>query len=181
MKDKQYTDMLMSLMQRYAEVERELGSLADAIRALTALSPESLAENGGSIGSLPTPPARVFPPPRHIPTVSGPSTASGPGKYSAISMRWSCLWMLAESAPNGLGTSEITERLRAGGKSSTAYNFLSTVSAVLSNMKSRGEADLNEGSWSLTTLGLKSWSAIRPKLAQAGLLDFEEAKPTVSA
>jgi hypothetical protein len=165
----QYAEMLASLLKRYHDLERELVSVADAIRALMVLSPESAikapivpaavlesvasdvepADRAGSFDNV-----RPY----------RPTQTTGPvGRFSAISMRWACLWMLAESQ-DGLSTSEIARRMREGGKASNAYNFLSTVSAVLSNMKSRGEVDQTGSDWALTLLGHTAWSVIRPKL-----------------
>jgi hypothetical protein len=101
--------------------------------------------------------APVSPPP--MPTSTEPL-----GKYSTISLRWACLWILSEAPDIGLTSAAVTELLLKGGRTSKADRFASTVSAVLSNLKLKKEADLNGSYWALTEHGRNALKAIMPRL-----------------
>jgi hypothetical protein len=97
-------------------------------------------------------------------TPSAPTYAEPQGKYSTISLRWACLWILSEAPEIGLTSATVTELLVKGGRVSKADRFASTVSAVLSNLKLKKEADLNGSYWSLTEHGHNALKVIMPRL-----------------
>jgi hypothetical protein len=123
----------------------EIEALDRAIAILSGISYEPKPSNTAS-----PPPAPTFTEPQ--------------GKYSTISLRWACLWILSEAPDIGLTSAAVTELLLKGGRTSKADRFASTVSAVLSNLKLKKEADLNGSYWSLTEHGRNALKAIMPRL-----------------
>jgi len=98
-------------------------------------------------------------------TVSTGRVAQGsPGVYSLLSMRWACLWILSQAGKVGLSTASVAELLERGGRISRAERFASSVSAVLSNMKMKGEVEPIGNYWVLTQLGHAALKAILPRL-----------------
>ena len=89
------------------------------------------------------------------------STASAT-RFANMSVRWGVLWHLAEFANGYEKTGEIANALLAGGYKSEAARFGNLVSAVLSNMKAKGEVETSEdGGYRLTDDGRKTWNLIR--------------------
>jgi hypothetical protein len=92
---------------------------------------------------------------------SGDGSKRG-GQYANISVRWGVMWRLAEYAPMGERTGEIANALLEGGYESKADRFPNLVSAVLSNMKSKGEVESSEdGGYRLTEQGRQTWALIK--------------------
>jgi hypothetical protein len=96
---------------------------------------------------------------------AAPTSAMAPAdkaRYSTISVRWGVLWHLAEFAGTNDKTGDIATALLAGGYQSDAAKFGNLVSAVLSNMKSKGEVEATEdGGYRLTETGRHTWAMIR--------------------
>jgi hypothetical protein len=84
-------------------------------------------------------------------------------RYANISVRWGVLWHLSEHSTEFEKTAQITDALESGGyKSSGASRFGNMVSAVLSNMKAKGEVETNDdGGYRITETGRKTWNLIR--------------------
>jgi hypothetical protein len=84
-------------------------------------------------------------------------------RYARISVRWGVLWKLAEYSTDYEKTGQIADALLAGGyQTSGASRFGNMVSAVLSNMKTKGEVESNEeGGYRLTDAGRKTWELIK--------------------
>jgi hypothetical protein len=83
------------------------------------------------------------------------------GLYAGMSVRWAVFLYLAEQSvgPQALGA--IADALRDGGSTTKAQNFNSNVSAVLSQMASKGELSKSEEGFCLTDHGKVIWHGIR--------------------
>jgi hypothetical protein len=86
------------------------------------------------------------------------------GIYSRIGIRWACLWILSQAEKVGLSTATIADLLTKGGRTTKAGRFTSSVSAVLSSMKLKGEVEPIGNYWVLTDSGKAALEAIRPRL-----------------
>jgi len=95
-----------------------------------------------------------------------PNQIGSNGIYSQISIRWACLSILSKAGSLGLTSAAVTELLVKGGRTSKADRFASTVSAVLSNMKMKGEVEQIGNYWRLSQHGDKALEAIKPRLQQ---------------
>jgi hypothetical protein len=80
-------------------------------------------------------------------------------RFADISVRWAVLWLLSE-ADHSMRTADIVEALRDGGYPQKSPNFSNAVSAVLSNMKGKGEVS-GLGEYALTETGRAVWNGIR--------------------
>jgi hypothetical protein len=101
------------------------------------------------VESLPLTPRLAFPDPAQD------------GLYAGISVRWSVLLFLAERATGAETLGTIADALRAGGSTSKAQSFNSNVSAVLSQMVSKGELAKIDDRFTLTDHGKAVWHGIR--------------------
>jgi hypothetical protein len=82
--------------------------------------------------------------------------------YRGISVRWAILWMLFEASPVPMTRNRIAEALQRGGISTAGKDFLSNVSAILSQMSSKGEVSQVSGEgWFITERGRSCWELIR--------------------
>ena len=83
------------------------------------------------------------------------------GIYAGISVRWAVLLFLAEytNGPQPLAT--IADALRDGGSTTKAQSFNSNVSAVLSQMVSKGEVIKYDDGFALTDHGKVVWHGIK--------------------
>ena len=85
------------------------------------------------------------------------------GIYTNLSTRWAILYLLGEIAPNEvMGRSDIAKMLTDGGITSSAQNFASNVSAVLSGMvNERKEVEQVDGGFRITGHGRDVWEGIK--------------------
>lgn len=81
--------------------------------------------------------------------------------FSGMSVRWSVLMYLAEHHSPLATVGIIAEALREGGLFSKGQNFNSNVSAVLSQMTSRGEVEKQADRFVLTHQGRDAWDVVR--------------------
>jgi hypothetical protein len=82
--------------------------------------------------------------------------------YAGMSVRWAILNLLCEHASGSLGTAEIAAALRGGGITSSAQNFTSNVSAVLSGMvNQRREIEQADNGFRITEQGRAVWDGIK--------------------
>ena len=82
--------------------------------------------------------------------------------YAGMSVRWAILNLLCEHASGAMGTAEIAAALRDGGITSSAQNFTSNVSAVLSGMvNQRREIEQADNGFQITEQGRTVWDGIK--------------------
>lgn len=82
-------------------------------------------------------------------------------RYTKMSMRWAILAMLSEHVTYPIGRAEIAKRLMEGGASFGGENFLSNVSAVLSQMANKHEVRQVDKTWMITVQGEETWEGIK--------------------
>ncbi len=83
------------------------------------------------------------------------------GEYAGISVRWAILFFLADHATGAQPLGSIADALRAGGSTTKAQSFNSNVSAVLSQMVTKGELVKHEDGFQLTDHGKAVWHSIK--------------------
>ena len=84
--------------------------------------------------------------------------------YAGISVRWALLSMMGDHTSVPLTTSEMAERLIAGGVRSGGERFSANVSAVVSDMKTRQELEVAEdGKYRISARGREVWEGIKQK------------------
>jgi hypothetical protein len=82
--------------------------------------------------------------------------------YNAMSLRWAVLAFLSDVATEPMGTGQIAEALRERGiQRETQSPFGNVVSAVLSNLKAKGEVTTENGLHVLTDAGRSMWNHIK--------------------
>lgn len=82
--------------------------------------------------------------------------------YANISVRWAVLALLAEVADGPMGTGAIAEALQARGVVKEGPSrFGNIVSAVISNLKTKGEVESVDGLYQLTDPGRTMWAHIK--------------------
>ena len=84
--------------------------------------------------------------------------------YAGISVRWALLSLMSDHAKTTLSTTEMAEALVAGGVRSGGERFPANVSAVVSDMKIRGELESAENNkYRITPKGREVWEGIRTR------------------
>jgi hypothetical protein len=82
--------------------------------------------------------------------------------YTKMSIRWAVLAFMSEVARGPLGTGAIASALEARGMTTNGPSkFGNLVSAVISNLRSKGEIDGTEGMYELTQAGRSMWAHIK--------------------
>jgi hypothetical protein len=147
-----YAAFIAELRSRKARLEAELKDVEAAIASTLRLIGEG-PEPAQSAAQLVTP----APAPLLAQALPKPHK-----RFANISVRWGVLWHLAEDANGYEKTGEIASALLAGGYRTEATNFSNMVSAVLSNMKVKGEVETAEdGGYRLTADGHQTWALIK--------------------
>jgi hypothetical protein len=142
-----YFAVLADLRGRRHALEAQLRDVDAAIAGLQRLVGAGMAAPVVSVGASQAP-------------APEPSPES---RFSKISVRWGVLWHLSEFARDYEKTAQVTDALVAGGyQSRGSSRFGNMVSAVLSNMKAKGEVEANdEGGYRITEAGRHTWGLIR--------------------
>jgi hypothetical protein len=144
-----YAIVLSDLRNRKAELERELHELDTAMALIQRRAGE---------------PAAIMPLSAMLPQEIRPESGVVPRqiRYSNMSVRWGAMWELADAGDEFQRTSAVANALLEGGYKTDATNFVNMVSAVLSNMKQKGEVETNgDGGYRLTEAGRQTWALIR--------------------
>jgi hypothetical protein len=144
---------IKALQDRRARVSAELARLSAEVEALEKAIAILESIGAGTIHGGPS-----------APIPSPFNTSAEAGVFSQISIRWACLWILAQSPDVGLSSASVTDVLVRGGRTSKADRFASSVSAVLSNMRIKGEVAQIGNHWILTQSGQAALAAIQQRL-----------------
>lgn len=142
-----YAAVLADLRTRRSQLQSELQDLESAISAINRLCGDQ----------------EIVPSYARIAPVMTNSLEPRPdARYANISVRWAVLWHLAEFASDYEKTGQIANALLAGGYKSDAAKFGNMVSAVLSNMKAKGEVEfVEDAGYRLSDDGRRTWNLIR--------------------
>lgn len=152
-----YRAVLDDLGAKKAKVLQELNQLDAAIAAIKSLAGD---------------PVQVQP---QRPTAQHATVPNAPVEhginYAAISVRWAVLSLLADVATGPMSTGQIAEALQQRGvKKETKSPFGNIVSAVLSNLRVKGEVEpVGDGLYQLSDAGRSMWKHIKsgPKFQAA--------------
>jgi hypothetical protein len=157
-----YAPMLAELVQRRDALLAELKGLTTAIAAISPLASGESPEAPLGWMHAPAPPRESQPSDGPSPNPKPLSRQPVPDRYHRISVRWAALWHMAEYAPGPMRNGEIADAIVAGGYQSNAGSFPNAVSAVLFQMREKGEVEGNsETGYSLTPKGRQTWALIK--------------------
>jgi hypothetical protein len=148
-----YAAVLRDLRERRSALDAAIIEVDTAIAALQRMA-------NMSVGGMPVRPVVSIPPGAGKTAITVELAAQT--RFANMSVRWGVLWQLAEFTEDFAKTGEIAKALLAGGYKSDATRFGNMVSAVLSQMKAKGEVETNDdGGYRLTEAGRNTWALIR--------------------
>ncbi len=154
-----YRIVLDDLREQRGRLIQELAEIDAAVAAILRRVPSSGPAQ--SLEPILTPSVAQLPPREPRPDAGV--------DYPKMSLRWAVLSFLSDVATSPMGTGAITTALEERGmKSKSQSKFGNLVSAVLSNLRVKGEAEVNDGQWQVTGAGRTMWAHIKtsPKFQQ---------------
>ncbi|HEY2431570.1 MAG TPA: hypothetical protein VGI12_02780 [Vicinamibacterales bacterium] len=151
--DDPYRVVLADLHARRKRISEELAEIESTVAVIERI----LARSGSAVAIVSAERSEM------ISSSRPPARAGGNINFANMSVRWAVLGFLAEEATGPMGSGALANALRQRGlEKQGPSRFGNVVSAVISNLKAKGEIEAVDGGlYQLTAAGRAMWAHIR--------------------